>query len=29
MGKSMPGYSQVTVGVESSQTARTLGHLSV
>jgi hypothetical protein len=26
MGRSIPGYSQVTVGVESSQNARSLGH---
>ena len=26
VGRSIPGYSQVTVGVESSQNARSLGH---
>jgi hypothetical protein len=26
VGKSIPGYSQVIVGVESSQNARNLGH---
>jgi hypothetical protein len=26
VGRSIPGYSQVTVGVESSQNARNLGH---
>jgi hypothetical protein len=26
VGRSIPGYSQVTVGVESSQNAKSLGH---
>jgi hypothetical protein len=26
VGRSIPGYSQVTVGMESSQNARSLGH---